>query len=469
MNKKIKQAVAIALALVMCAGVFLYNPQPVLATVSYKPFFDISEGLQFSQAVQKSDGMVKIRYVIDSFSDSNIKMFGIKQKDMTYYYAISLASATYTWQKEFFDNNELSNIVTYDCSIVAHLTYDSHIYYYSQLMAASDITSDVLDFKCLIPYVVISDDQSVDLAYWCDAVFSGVWDEFTFDGVGVSSSYENAVDDLGYIVDVHASNVIETETNGGKDWINRIKYSRKTSTDFDLKSDGADVQYFFVFNGSAKTKLGLGSKIDMSEYISDARYAGNEHMYFSYSSDDWRAVYQNWMSANNLSSTDRVVDTDVEIWMRPVYKENIFSSTKVGGWTVLTEDGGTYLIDSDETCNYDDDNSDLKPGRDSNTSNGDSNKTDNSQKIGVDLDDSDAVEDGLDNGNHVNTTDQIKDQFNDFDLGNLPTILEQLGEAAAAFAGLIGVVFSWMPSWVRASLIAAVCIWIFMLIKRAIF
>lgn len=477
MNLKNKQVVALALALLVGSGVFFSAPRSVFAsdlsfslsymgdangTIINLDFFYLNPSDVFMIGVPyKINNQISCTYMFVSLSPFQANSIGHM---LSYAYSGGTnfsRNMDYSGSFDRFYYNYFSfNIIDPQCDFLYETFYDAVPYHITCLQDMNVVSG-------IDTYAEYEEYFSGEVA---DAIYS-LLNGHPNDNVESNSSfiYENAVDELGYIVNVHASNAVETETNGGKDWINRIKYSRRTSTDFDLKSDGADVQYFFVFNGVAKTKLGLGSKIDMSEYTSDARYAGNEHTYFSYTSDDWRSVYQDWMNANNLSSTDRVVDTDVEVWMRPILKENIFSPIKVGGWTVLTEDGGTYLIDSDETCNYNDDNSELKPGRDSNSSNGDSAKTDNTQKIGVDLDDSDAVDDALDNGNHVNTTDQIKDQFNDFDLGDLPTILDELGEAAQSFAEVLKVVFSWLPSWVVGSIIAAVFIWIFMLIKRAIF
>ena len=471
MNKKIKQVlvIALALALLLGFGSFVSDPCEVMAAERFQPFSDIKVDLQIDEVNQVSDDMLRSQRFVDSFSDSNIKLFGIKQNGFIHVYAASLASTSFTYRNVQWYKGEMTSSESKNVSLSNKTSYESSCYFYNDFWAIPS-SSDVFIMRCFVPYVVVPDDQVVNIGYWCDAVFNGVWDGFTCDFTA-DATYDDAVDNLGYLQNVAFKSVRVASTTEPPIIylpIDRFTFSNTTTKDVLLSDADYDIEYFIIHRSYA-SKSDYDKKNIYKKSWSDLYYLSKQEHVFNDSTvnsiDNGVLWYYfdsdstSWVSeiSEGLNRTYAVYSSVV--FMRPVKRDG--NTLKAGGWTKIDFD----LNNSPHVTNghnpFDNDNPQGMPDDDGNFGDVESERD-----IDYDIGYGDNVDDA---SNDKSNIDDIIDFVNDFDLSSLSDILVQLGEAARSFANLLGVVFGWMPTWVRGSLIAAVCIWIFMLIKRAIF
>lgn len=474
MNKKNKQAVAIALALVMCAGALLYDPHPVMAAEQYPV---LSNGFVFSDISHNGggyDGYIRNWYI--SNLESTDAVYALAYYDSCdihdatthapqYYYLFSNSAFSFDRTIELDSNGtaQKDEIATNHFSSVTDRTGTLKGYFCP--FSVSKVGQKITDYP--IGYDAYKGDLS---AY---EVMNIILSGDLLDGLdfGNSSTYEDAVDELGYLQNVAFKSVRVASTTEPPIIylpIDRFTFSNTTTKDVLMNDVDYDVEYFIVHRSYA-SKSDYDKKNIYKKSWSDLYYLSKQEHVFNESTvnsiDNGVLWYyfdsdsSSWVSkiSEGLNRTYAVYSSIV--FMRPIKRDG--NSLKCGGWTKIDFD----LNNSPHVTNghnpFDDNNPQGMPDEDGNFGDIDSEKD-----IDYDIGYGDNVDDAANDNSNI---DDIIDFVNDFDLSSLSNILSQLGEAASAFADLLGVVFGWMPTWVRGSLIAAVCIWIFMLIKRAIF
>lgn len=478
MNKKIKQVIAIALALVMCAGALLYAPHPVMAAELYPV---LSNGFVFSDIDHNGgdwNGFIREFYVSNlestdavyalAYYDSSLDFNATKKPQG--YYLFSKSKFSFDWTVNLNSNGsshkDESSTSHYSAVLDNTATLKGYFYPFSCLQTATKITD----------YPIGYDLSKGDLSAY--EVMNIILSGDTLDGIdfGGSSTYQDAVDELGYIQNITTAtkNVNLAHANQHSIPVIKFSFSTTTSTGKKIYEEGMDVQYMLTARSfesesdysqknvykSAKSDLFFVSE---NPNIYDEKNSLNKGFFnFSAASDTWQSMYSDLKYGMSFFAN---IVYDREFFIRPVYRESIFSPIKYGGWSRVVIDafGKTHVIEG--TIQGGENNPDATPDSDGKLDES-NNQYDSDHKIGSGNNESDAESNSKD-ASDIFGSDFV-DSFKDFDLSSLSNILGQLGEAASAFADLIGVVFGWMPTWVRGSLIAAVSIWILMLIKRAI-
>lgn len=472
MNKKIKQAVAIALALVMCAGALLHDPHPVMAAEQYPV---LSNGFVFSDISHNGggyDGYIRNWYI--SNLESTDAVYALAYYDSCdahdatahapqYYYLFSSSAFSFdrTIKVDPNGTTQKDEIVTNHFSSVTDHTGTLKGCFYP--FSVSKVGQKITDYP--IGYDAYKGNLS---AY---EVMNKILAGEDIDGIdGGISSYERDTS-LGALQDIDYRKIY-TKKNGLADKLfYRFTWNRKTSTDVDLSLDGYDVLYYWecysiekTFTGKIKQSDSLFTDKKLVKGTQDNYYTILQNAYEGQLYDIYKKVY------DTQPAITKDFDVITVLHVAPAYKDSIFAPIKYGLWSHVTFDNAGTARTVQETVSDLKDGNGLEAGFDIETENedGTSDTTHNKNTVGVGND----VDEAVNNSDHGNDTifdSDFVDSFKDFDLSSLGNILNQLGDAASAFADLLGVVFGWMPTWVRGSLIAAVCTWIFMLIKRAIF
>lgn len=262
-------------------------------------------------------------------------------------------------------------------------------------------------------------DIRSDLIGTCDILITS-----SFDVVGTQLSYDSS---LGHLVNIQNSNSSLTATNGYKDWSNTVSYDSITSSGYDIALNNGNVEYYFVLQGYYADAFGLGSKNKMIDYISSSHSISE--FSFTYNSDDWRSMYNEWMSQNDLSSSQRVSSAVMSIWLRPT------NSTSYGDWVVIKEDGSTYLLSSSTPYS-----GSSEPNVIESKPIGSSSSISNTQ-----------------NGHSVNTFDQI--ESGDIDFSGIREGLGGIIDLVGDIPSILSKLFTWLPSWVIAFLSTCIALW----------
>lgn len=483
MNKKIKQVIAIALALVMCAGALLSDPFRVYAD---KPFADVVDGfVPFSyfptSHTTSITGVTQNEFVLSDNSSFGRYCFCVCYSNVNQYHIYVFDDGSFSGEYQYAVRQYIGDVYTDDARSmkVSNISYNGHAYSICDLGYFVDYGSDD-SWKCHVPMITLEEytGNLSDLGYLVDACVQGQWEGIGWTNPeGSSSTYEDAVDELGYIQNITTAtkNVNLMYANQHSIPVIKFSFSTTTSTGKKIYEEGMDVQYMLTARSfesesdysqknvykSAKSDLFFVSK---NPNIYDEENSLNKGFFnFSAASDTWQSMHSEIKDGMSLFAN---MVYDREFFIRPVYRESIFAPIKYGGWSRVEIDafGKTHVIEG--TIEGGENNPDATPDSDGQLDNS-NNQYDSDHKIGSGDNESDAESNSKDASDILGS--DFVDSFKDFDLSSLSNILGQLGNAASAFADLLGVVFGWMPTWVRGSLIAAVCIWIFMLIKRAIF
>ena len=471
MNKKIKQVIAIALALVMCAGALLHAPHPVMAAELYPV---LSNGFVFSDINYNGgdwNGFIREFYVSNlesadavyalAYYDSTVDYNATKKAQS--YYLFSKSKFSFDWTMNVNSNGssykDESSTSHYSAVLDNSAALKGYFYPFSCLQTATKITD----------YPIGYDLSQGDLSAY--EVMNKILAGEDIDGIdGGVSSYERDTS-LGALQNIDYRKIY-TKKNGLADKLfYRFTWNRETSTGVDLSLDGYDVLYYWecysiekTFTGKVKQSESLFTDKKLVKGTQDNYYTILQNAYEGQLYDIYKKVY------DTQPAITKDFDVITVLHVAPAYKESIFAPIKYGLWSHVTFDNAGTARTVQETIGDFNDGNGLEAGFDIETENedGTSDTSHNKNTVGVGND----IDEAVNNSNHGNDTifdSDFVDSFKNFDLSSLSNILGQLGNAASAFADLLGVVFGWMPTWVRGSLIAAVCIWIFMLIKRAIF
>ena len=498
MNKKIKQVIAAALALVMCAGALMCDPHPVMANDEVYGFWGCDEEASYSfhaygitdcrssslkylnvdctiDICPSSVGVTVIPYIYKG-NTTGASSFHSGSHSIFYVHVLLVSESSFSGSVAF--HNTFTGFVESDSTITSGFTsvyssgHGGYIYDIQVNNSFCDV-DDLFDYSFPSSYI-FSDSEEFDVRPYSKAVL-GVGSlsssEFELIRNDATLAYEDAVDELGYLQNVAFKSVRVASTTEPPIIylpIDRFTFSNTTTKDVLLNDADYDIEYFIIHRSYA-SKSDYDKKNVYKKSWSDLYYLSKQEHVFNDSTvnsiDNGVLWYyfdsdsSSWVSeiSEGLNRTYAVYSSIV--YMRPVKRDG--NTLKCGGWTKIDFDLNNSPHVTDGHNPFDDDNPQGMPDDDGNFGDIDSEKD-----IDYDIGYGDNVDDAANDNSNI---DDIIDFVNDFDLSSLSDILVQLGEAARSFANLLGVVFGWMPSWVRASLIAAVSIWIFMLIKRAIF
>lgn len=155
---------------------------------------------------------------------------------------------------------------------------------------------------------------------------------------GSSGTYD---DSLGYLKNVKCTALVindkvqdgnsPNEYAGDKKY--KLSYSYTTSSGFDLRSSGADVQFYVKIKGGYTTLTGKYHSLPTA--LSDSYKAGNGNNYFYIGGDSNVSLNVLFGQFRNEASLfAKTIDSTIYVYMRPV------SNGKYGGWTRCKFDNG---------------------------------------------------------------------------------------------------------------------------------
>lgn len=269
--------------------------------------------------------------------------------------------------------------------------------------------------------------------------------------------------DLGHLQNITCStlvtdsNAVGDKTNntanrysGNKTW--KYTYSYATSTGFDLRQDGADVQYCVKIKGGYTTMT--GSYNSLPTVVSDYCYVGNECNYFY--------IGANGLSLNDLYAkfrTDasmwaKTIDDTVYVYMRPVYCNG--SKWTYGEWAKFYFKDGSFVNDGvveiGTTSTGGISSEDDGVEDDFQTSGTDTPQV--SIGEGTDLDDAES------NVKPSGSSAAIGDDV----FQNIQSLVSQIGQIPA----IIAKIFSFLPSWCLALVAVGFSMVVFLIIYKLI-
>lgn len=275
-----------------------------------------------------------------------------------------------------------------------------------------------------------------------------------------SASYNS---ELGHLQNIACStlvtdsNSVGDKTNntanrysGNKTW--KYTYSYATSTGFDLRQDGADVQYCVKIKGGYTTMT--GSYNSLPTVVSDYCYVGNECNYFY--------IGANGLSLNDLYAefrTDasmwaKTIDDTVYVYMRPVYCNG--SKWTYGEWAKFYFKDGSFVNDGvveiGTTSTGGISSEDDGVEDDFQTSGTDTPQV--SIGEGTDLDD--AESNVKPSGSSASIGDDV--------FQNIQSLVSQIGQIPA----IIAKIFSFLPSWCLALVAVGFSMVVFLIIYKLI-
>lgn len=383
-------------------------------------------------------------------------------------------------------SNKTAVLTSGDLSIyVCFLTYYSSIINcdFNDLIYSSDAIVRTCQFDDFDTYV----DTEDEINKYFSGSIANVLGQMLFmnksEGLewinGGPSDNENAVDEIGYLqniscvtnnIDVSSSHTIP---------VLKFSFSTTTSTGKKLYDDGMDVQYMLTAQ-SYDGKSAFDSRTVCKSAKSDLfLLSDNEHVYddshlnslntgtlwFSSTSDTWQNMYSE--IKDGLSAFSNMY-FERQFFLRPIYRENVHAPVQYGGWSRVTINTDGSIDVEDGFIPQSDENPDSSPGSDGNLDNVTNEyKGEHSIGSGDNLDDAESNSKEWDKV--FDSVDDIMDTFDEFDIRSLDDIFNQLSQSVKGFANLFSIVFSWVPQWLQYSIIAAISIWVFMLIKKAIF
>lgn len=249
----------------------------------------------------------------------------------------------------------------------------------------------------------------------------------------------------------------------------RFSWSGRTSTGVDLSKDEYDIIYYWECYSIEKTFSG---KIKQSDSLfSDKRLVKNtQENYFTILQNAYEGqfydIYKSVYDTQPFLTKDFQVITKLHI--APVFRSG--DVNQIGLWTHVTFDNAGTTETVQDTVGDLADGDGLEAPFDVETDfpDGTSDILHNKNTVGVGSDINEALHNSASGNSTIIDTDLL-DSFNEFDIRSLDDIFIQLSQGVKGFANLFNIVFSWVPQWLQYSIIAAISIWVFMLIKKAIF
>lgn len=269
--------------------------------------------------------------------------------------------------------------------------------------------------------------------------------------------------DLGHLQNIICStlvtdsNAVGDKTNntanrysGNKTW--KYTYSYATSTGFDLRQDGADVQYCVKIKGGYTTMT--GSYNSLPTVVSDYCYVGNECNYFY--------IGANGLSLNDLYAefrTDasmwaKTIDDTVYVYMRPVYCNG--SKWTYGEWAKFYFKDGSFVNDGVVEIGT--------------TSTGGISSEDDGVEDDFQTSGTDIPQVSIGEGTDLDDAESnVKPSGSSASIGddvfqNIQSLVSQIGQIPA----IIAKIFSFLPSWCLALVAVGFSMVVFLIIYKLI-
>ncbi len=366
MNKNNKQVVALALAFFVGFSVFFSAPSSVFAS-------DLSYSLSYWGNADGSS-LINLDFIYSCSSD--VFMIGVpykinNQKSCTYMF-VSL-SPFQANSKGHFLSTTYSGGTNFSVNSDNWGSFDRFYYNFFAYYICSQNDFSYKTFYDAVPYHItclqdMNVGSGIDTLEEFKEYFSGEVADAIYsllngcpnENVESSSSsmYVNAVDELGYIQNITTATKNVNLMNANQHSIPVIKFSFSTTTSTGKKiyEEGMDVQYMLTARSfesesdysqknvykSAKSDLFFVSK---NPNIYDEENSLNKGFFnFSAASDTWQSMYSDLKDGMSLFAN---MVYDREFFIRPVYRESIFSPIKYGGWSRVVIDafGKTHVIE----------------------------------------------------------------------------------------------------------------------------
>ena len=173
-------------------------------------------------------------------------------------------------------------------------------------------------------------------------IYSFSDDELGLGFFGSSGASSGSYDDsLGYLKNVKCTALVvndkvqdgnsPNEYAGDKKY--KLSYSYTTTSGYDLRADGADVEFLVKIKGGYTTLTGKYHSLPTA--LSDSYKAGNGKNYFYIGGDSNVSLNELFGQFRNEASLfAKTIDSTIYVYMRPV------SNGKYGGWTRCKFDNG---------------------------------------------------------------------------------------------------------------------------------
>lgn len=277
------------------------------------------------------------------------------------------------------------------------------------------------------------------------------------DGMEIISNNESS-SDLGYLQNIQCTTLVKnayTDTSneyaGEKKY--KFSYSLTTSTGFDLRSSGADVEYCIKIKGGYTTLL--NDYKSLPTVVSDCLSAGNGNFNFYIESGVLNELYSSFRS--DASMMAKTIDSQIYIYMRPIQSEN--GVKKYGGWSRIKFDKGNIQV-SQLTV----DNGTTSTGAISSEADGEEddfvieNSTTGNSSYGSGSD----FEEAESNASSSNTNSSNWEE--DETLEYVKSYVQMIGE----WPVIIGSIFSFLPDWVLGTVSVSFALILFLIIYKLV-
>lgn len=407
-------------------------------------------------------GTVIANFSIDEINVGDYGVYGVlgeKHNDI-YYYVCSDSSFTVTYTENYFYSgfDEYDSFVGYNYGLIESES-GSGVYYKNNTITTESSSWNGVYYVCLGWSQVFSSSafdvvscsgsgyvfsmteeeynatsgrgQDIRTAYYLiDNVLAVYGDDVTkAPNISIDEYIEenepvyNA--DLGCLQNIGREVIYKRASGTNQDYKFKFTYGLTTSTGFDLRTEGADVEYVIKIKGGYDTLF--GNYYSLPTVVSDSYYSGNGMSYFYIDSETF----------NNLVLSFRTDDVPITatlnfteyVYMRPILKDG--TCTYYGLWSKVYGDEGDYKVDYGTTP--DGNVSDEEDGEDDSfTSFGSDDVTDS---IGGGDDWDEAESNSKTNDDTSVDTDDLME--------NAESIVKQIGQIPQLIADL----FSFLPSW----------------------
>lgn len=265
----------------------------------------------------------------------------------------------------------------------------------------------------------------------------------------VSAEYDP---NIGYLENVQSKNLFLNDSpsieSGDVPYMEKISYNYKTSTGFDIRQKGVQIQYGFYVHGYGRFLGGIGSKIDVPDYKSPFYYSSTDVNYITINNTMFTSLVDSWKAGTDKLHAFSGVYYGIDKWLRVVYFDG--SKSYYGGWTQISvdeDDNDSISIVNQGVTNDGQIGSNLDRIDDSST-------LDRYSGYG------DTFEEAEINSNYVNDSNASGDVQANFNslvsmVGNIPIIFSRL--------------FSFLPPWCLAFVGICFTILVVLMVKSAIF
>lgn len=404
-------------------------------------------------------GTVIANFFIDEINTDDYSVYGVlnEKYDDIYYYVCSDSSFTVTYTKNYF----YSGFDDYNLGYgLIESESGSGVYYKTQTLTTKSSSMNGVYYVCLgwsqafanTAFEVVSSSGS-------GYVFSMTADEYNATpssytqeqatayylinnvlsvyGDDVSKAPNVSIDeyveekdpvynaDLGYLQNIGRQVIYKGASGTNQDYKFKYTYGLTTSTGFDLRTEGADVEYLIKVKGGYKTLF--GNYYSLPTVMSDSFYAGNGMSYFYIDSETFNDLVLSFRT-DDVPFTASLSYIEY-VYMRPILKDG--ADVFYGLWSKVYVEDGSYKVDYGTT-------SDGNVSAEGDGEDDDFNSVGSggvSESLGSGSDWDEAESNSKPSGSTSTTDDELLEQAE--------SLVSQIGEIPQ----LIATLFSFLPSW----------------------